>query len=255
MAHRWLAWIVLILAAALAGSPAAYAQTSGQAGGQPDLMGTWTPPLDGRHRRFSPEDAPMQPWALERFRANREGIRGQYLQGQPYEDPFMYCMPSGTPRAYTAPLPFDIVQAPGRVYMIFQTNPLVRYIYTDGRGHPEGFPVTFMGHSIGRWDGDTLVVDTISIDETSWLDTVGTPHSDVLRIEERIRRAARDRLEIDFLFEDSKAYTRPWRGKKVYLLDTDWEMVPGLHCEDRFKQDFSRRVLRGKKDWIEFESK
>ena len=244
-------WLVSILVVAtLAGSPAALAQSS-----SPDLTGTWMPPADGHHRRFSPEDAPMQPWALEKFKANREGIRDHYLQGLPTEDPFMYCMPSGTPRAYTAPLPFDIVQVPGRVYMIFQTNPLVRYIYVDGQGHPEGFPVTFMGHSIGRWDGDTLVVDTIGIDATSWLDTVGTPHTEALRIEERIRRAAADRLEIDFLFEDPQAYTRPWKGRKVFQLDRDWEMIPGVHCEDRFKQDFERRVLRDKKDWIEFENR
>jgi hypothetical protein len=136
--------------------------------------------------------------------------------------------------------------------MIFQTNPLARYIYVDGRSHPEGFPLTFMGHSIGRWDGDTLVVDTVGIDDTSWLDTVGTPHSDALHIEERIRRVAADRLEIDFLFEDPKAYTQPWRGKKVYQLNPNWEMIPGLQCEDRFKLDFERRVLRDKKDWIEF---
>lgn len=257
MENRWLAWIlaVTILAAtALACSPAIFAQTAGQGAAKapPDLSGTWMPPNDGHHRRFSPEDAPLQPRALEAYKANREGIRDFYLQGAPHMDPFMYCMPSGMPRAYTAPLPFDIVQVPGRVHMIFQTNPLVRYIYTDGRGHPEGFPITFMGHSVGRWDGDTLVVDTVGIDDTSWLDTAGTPHSDSLRIEERFRRAAADRLEIDFLFEDSKAYTRPWRGKKVFQLDRDWEMIPGVHCEDRFKQDFERKVLRDKKDWIEF---
>ena len=194
----------------------------------------------------------MQPWALEMYKANRVGITDPLLQGLAPVDPFMYCLPSGTPRSYTAPLPFEIVQVPGRVYMIFQTNSLPRYIYTDGRAHPEGFPATFMGHSIGKWDGDTLVVDTIALDETTWLDTVGTPHSDALHVEERLRRTDRATLEIDFLFEDPKAYTRPWRGKKVFKLDPDWEMIPGVICEDRFKADFSRKALRDKKDWIEF---
>ena len=164
----------------------------------------------------------------------------------------MYCLPSGTPRAYTAPLPFEIVQVPGRFYMIFQTTPLVRYIYADGRDHPEGFPATFMGNSIGKWDGDTLVVDTVAIDATSWLDTAGTPHSDALRVVERIRRSDPATLEIDFLFEDTKAFTRPWRGKKLFRLDPSWEMIPGVICEDRFRAAFARRSLRDEKDWIEF---
>lgn len=219
----------------------------------PDLSGTWMPPADGLHRRFSLEDAPMQPWALEKYKANREGVKDSNLQGLAQLDPFMYCLPSGTPRAYTAPLPFEILQVAGRVYMIFQTSALVRYIYTDGRGHPEGFPVTFMGHSIGKWDGDTLVIDTVGIDEDSWLDTIGTPHSDALHVVERLRRVDHDTLEINFLFDDPKAYTKPWTGKKVFKLDTEWEMIPGLHCEDRFKADFARKSLRDKKDWIEFD--
>jgi len=217
-----------------------------------DLSGIWTPSLDGHHRRFSPEDAPMQTWALELYKSNRQGVTDPYLQGLPQVDPFMYCLPSGIPRVYTAPLPFEIVQLPGRIYMIFQSDPLVRYIYTDGRNHPEGFPVTFMGHSIGKWDGDTLVVDTVGIDENTWLDTIGTPHSDALHIVERIRRVDHDTLEINFLFEDSKAYTKTWTGRKVFKLDANWEMIPGFRCEDRFKADFSHKTLRDKKDWIEF---
>jgi len=217
-----------------------------------DLSGTWMPPNDGRHRRFSPEDAPLQPWALALYKANREGIKDPYFQGLPYLDPAMYCLPAGMPRAYTAPLPFEIIQVPGRFYMIFQTDTLPRYIYTDGRGHPDGFPTTFMGHSIGKWDGDTLIVDTVGIDATQWLDIIGTPHSDQLHITERIRRPDHDTLQIDFLFEDSKAYTKPWKGNKVFHLDTEWEMIPGLRCEDRFKADLARKTLRDKKDWIEF---
>ena len=252
-----------LVLSSLALSPLALAQTSTApprpakpraqaAKSQPDLTGIWQPPSDGLHRRFSPEDAPMQPWALEAFKANREGIADRNLQGVAQVDPNMYCLPSGTPRSYTAPLPFEIVQAPGRVYMIFQTNSQVRYIYTDGRGHPDGFPATFMGHSIGKWDGDTLVVDTVGIDEDSWLDTIGTPHSDALHIVERIRRVDHDTLQVDFLFDDSKAYTKPWKGQKVFKLDPDWEMIPALQCEDRFKAEFSQKTLRDKKYWIEF---
>lgn len=252
MQHRWLSLIPLAALACSSGLWAQRSEPSATAAAPPDLSGTWMPPADGHHRRFRAEDAPLQPWALEVYKEHRKGVSDPYRQGLPQVDPFMYCLPSGTPRAYTAPLPFDLVQVPGRIYMVFQTNPLVRYIYTDGRGHPDGFPVTFMGHSIGRWDGDTLVVDTLGIDETSWLDTVGTPHSDALRVEERMRRTTPEQLEINFLFDDPKAYTRPWGGKKVFHLDPKWEMIPGLQCEDRFKADLEQKTLRNKKDWIEF---
>jgi hypothetical protein len=218
----------------------------------PDVSGMWMPPSDGHHRRFSSDDAPMQPWALALFKANREGITNPYQQGRPQLDPYMYCMPSGIPRSYTAALPFEIVQGAGRIYMIFQTNPLVRYIYTDGRDHPEGFPNTVMGHSIGKWDGDTMVIDTVDIDAATWLDTIGTPHSDALHIVERMRRLNLTTLQIDFLFEDPKAYTKPWTGKKIFHLDTHWEMIPGFQGEDRFHAEFAHKTLRDQKDWIEF---
>jgi len=253
MQNRWKASIVAV--AVVTFLSAGFAQTParpGAARSTPNLAGVWMPSDIGQHRRFSPEDAPLQPWALEIYKVNREGITDRSLQGLPHLDPFMYCLPSGMPRAYTAPLPFEIVQLPERLYMIFQTTPLVRYIYADGREHPEGYPSTFMGHSIGKWDGDTLVVDTVALDETAWLDTAGTPHSDALRIVERIRRPNQTTLQIDFLFEDPKAYTKPWTGKKVFKLEATWEMIPGVICEDRFRADFARRSLRDKKDWIEF---
>jgi hypothetical protein len=205
-------------------------------------------------RRFSAEDAPLQPWALEIYKTNREGATDPNRNGDDGLDPTMYCLQSGVPRVYTSPFPIEIIQLPGRILMVSQaqSSPSPRYIYTDGREHPEGYPITFLGHSIGRWDGDTLVVDTINIDPDSWVDGIGTPHSDALHVVERLRRTAQDALEAEFRFEDSKAFTRPWTGKKVYKLNPDWEYVPGLTCDDRYKAEFAKRSLRGKKDWIEF---
>jgi hypothetical protein len=201
--------------------------------------------------RFRLEDAPLQPWALEIYRANREGARDAYAGGVNGMDPEHYCLANGVPRVFTSPSPFQIVHAPGRVYIIFTSlqNPLARFIYTDGSGHPEGYPTTFMGHSIGRWDRDTLVVETIGIDETSWMDGAGTPHSDELKVVERLRRVAQNRLEIDFRFEDPKAFTQPWTGKKAFQLEPDWQYIPGMICDDRFKDEFARKIYRGKVPW------
>ena len=84
------------------------------------------------------------------------------------------------------------------------------------------------------------------------MDGLGTPHSEALHVVERIRRAAPDTLEINFRFEDTNAFSRPWTGKKVFQLTPDWEFIPGILCEDRFKADFARRSLRDQTDWIEF---
>ena len=199
----------------------------------PDLSGMWMQPRGERLAlRFRPEDPPLQPWALEIYKKNRNGVTDISRSGLNQMDPEHYCLPNGVPRVFTSPSPFEIVQVPGRVYMIFTSlqNPLARYIYTDGQDHPEGYPTNFMGHSIGKWDGDTLVVDTIGLDETSWLDSAGTPHSDALRVLERLRRVDHDTLEIEFRFEDPKAFTMPWTAKKVYKLTPDWQYIPGFAC-------------------------
>lgn len=251
-------WTVSILAAVLVISwpglaPWAAAQ-SGAAKTTPDLSGIWIQQRGKLSRRFSAEDAPLQPWALDIYKDNREGATDPNRNGNDGLDPTLYCLQAGVPRVYTSPFPIEIVQTPGRIYMLFQaqSSPSPRYIYTDGRAHPEGYPLTVLGHSIGKWDGDTLVVDTVNIDADSWVDGIGTPHSDALHVVERLRRTARNLLEADLRFEDPKAFTRPWAGKKVFELNPEWEYLPGFTCDDRSKADFAKRALREKTDWIEF---
>src|SRR5262249_52956017 len=103
----------------------------------------------------------------------------------------------------------------------------------DGREHPDGYLTTWMGHSIGKWNGDTLVVDTVDIAENTWLDTLGHPHSDVLHLIERYRRVDQNTLQIDFTFDDPKAYTKPWNGKKTfYLRPKDYEILEHAICDE-----------------------
>ena len=83
------------------------------------------------------------------------------------------------------------------------------------------------------------------------MDDAATPHSDALHVVERLRRVAQDTLEVDFLFEDPKAFTRPWRGKKVLELAPDWKYIPAFLCEDRFKADFEQKSLRDETNFIE----
>jgi hypothetical protein len=146
-----------------------------------------------------------------------------------------------------------IVEAPEKVIIIHasETSPLPRVIYTDGRDHPDGFPPAFNGHSVGRWDHGTFVIDTVSLDPDTWIDDTGTPHSDALHVVERLRRVNLTTLEVTVEFDDPKAFTKPWTGiKKTFKMYPDWEYIHGITCEDRFHLDFQRKAPRAAEDRV-----
>ncbi len=236
--HSLMGWILAVVAV-LAFAPVLFSQTAAEpeaAKARPDLSGNWVliiEPGDPDEKQFSLEAPPLQPWAMEIYKANREGTTSPNDRGREDLDPYSYCFPPGVTRSMVPHLrPFEIVQFPDRVYILFEVDHWVRRIYMDGRGHPEGWPFGWMGHSIGKWDGDTLVVDTTGLNDRSWIDRGGTPHSDALHVVERFRRVAHDTLEIDFLFDDPKAFTKPWGAKKVYRLRPDWEVLEDIACEE-----------------------
>jgi len=205
--------------------------------GQPDLSGVWVRLPAARQISitdlFAPEEPPMTPWARERYAAAREGLSSPTQQGRDEIDPILYpfCLPVGFPRIYLRPGAMQIAQTRDAVYMFFDNYRVGRQIHTNGRKHPEDPPPSFLGYSIGRWEGDTLVTDTVGFNDLTWLDSMGHPHSTALRVEERIRRLDQNTLEIAFLFDDPKAYTRPWRGKKLFELKPDWELMEYTICE------------------------
>lgn len=206
-----------------------------------DISGMWDllDSEDSNGDTFTYEEPSMTPWAEKRYKLIREDVEGfNQARGDLDQLLWPYCMMPGIPRAYLRPGPIEIIQTEKGIYMIFEGNKAARQIYLDGRGHPVGAPATFMGHSIGRWDGDALVAETVQLNELTWLDGVGHPHTSALRIEERFRRIAPDRLEISFLFEDPGAYTEPWRGKKEFELHNDWTMVEYGICIDQSQQEY-----------------
>ena len=231
-------------------SPGALARTppgprSEQATGIPDLSGTWNrKPLrtaagvfadDARDLPFLGfiKEPPMQPWAMEIFQSNRKSVADRKSKGQDQADPSNSCFPPGPTRIFTDPRPFEIRQTPDVVYILSGSDHWVRRIYTDGREHPEGYPITWMGFSRGKYDVNTLVIDTTDINDKTWIDTLGHPHSDVLHLVERILRVNHDTLEIEITFNDPKAYTKPWTGKKVYQLQPPAdEMKQDVICEE-----------------------
>ena len=176
----------------------------------------------------------MQAWAEGKYKQARQSIPSLYQSGGDEFDPTHSCFPRGMPRIYTTPRPFEIIHAAHMMVMLFESDHWVRRIYTDGRGHPDGYPVTWMGHAVGTWDGNTLVVDTISINDQSWwLDNLAHPKSDALHIIERIQRPNHGTLEIEFTFDDPKTYTRTWTGKKIFeLAPPGYEVLEDVSCEE-----------------------
>ena len=226
--------------------PAQTAKPSGVVMNIPDLSGTWNRStgraapgiLDNDSSGvpflgFSKQEPPLQPAALQIYQANRKGVTDARLKGRDDSDPSNSCFPPGPTRIFTAPRPFEIRQTAVEVYILSEMDHWVRRIYMDGRGHPDGYPSTWMGHSIGKYEGNTLVVDTAAINETTWIDSLGHPHSDALHLVERFRRVNHDTMEIEVTFEDPKVYTKPWTGKKVYQLQpSSFEFKEDVICEE-----------------------
>ena len=179
----------------------------------------------------------MTPWAAEIFQANRKGvIRGPWDRGNDDIDPTHSCFPYGPTRMFTTPRPWEIRQLPDVVLIFYEGDHWVRRVYMDGRVHPDGYPLTWMGHSIGKYDGDTLVVDTIGLNDTTWIDGLGHPHSEALRLVERFRRLNHDTLEYELTVDDPKAYTKPWTAKKVFqLMPRGFDIMEQVICEEHLE--------------------
>ena len=188
----------------------------------------------------------MQPWAAKRCELVGCGTGPLGRANDDNMDPFLTsCAPYGIPRLMNHVGPFEVFQSKDRVMMVFETGNTFRQIWTDGRAHPADLDPSWMGHSIGHWEGGTLVVDTIGLTDKSWLDTAGHPHSDALHVVERIRRVDHDTLENVLTFDDPKAYTRSWSSTIIYKLRPDWSLKEDVSCEDKILMD-----LKAKKDKV-----
>ena len=186
-----------------------------------DLSGMWeffnNIPGQGIYATPSKEHPPMTPWAKAKYDRAKPGYGPKAQAGG--NDPILKCNPTGIPRLLFFPQPFEIFVSPQRVFMFFERDHAWRQIWTDGRSHPKDLEPTWMGDSIGKWEGDTFVVDTVGFNDKSWLDFYGDPHSEDLHLVERYRRVDHDNLTLQLVVEDPKAYTATWTGDtKTYRL-------------------------------------
>jgi hypothetical protein len=146
---------------------------------------------------------PFQPWAEKVYQQHKDTISR--------DDPEARCLPPGVPRMTTTPYPFRIVQTPGLTIIVYEGGAHVwRQIFTDGRAHSEDPNPSWLGESIGHWEGDTFVVDTIGFNGKTWLDEAGLPTTESLHVIERFRRPDFGHLETENTIDDPKAYTKPW---------------------------------------------
>jgi hypothetical protein len=176
--------------------------------GPPDLTGVWYGGASGDLSKYT---LPGQELILTPYGKQR------YDTVDHSKDPNTYCLPPGPTRMVTMAHPTMIVQRPDLVIFLSESQRIFRIVYTDGRGHPDDvndYP-EWMGSSIGKWEGDTLVVDTVSINDRTWLDTFGHEHSDKLHLTERYRLANRNGLEMTVTYDDPVFFAKPFTTKRV----------------------------------------
>ena len=202
-----------------------------------DFSGVWmldAPPVNALvywAYEFSPEEPPMTPWGEEQFKANKSSFGAHPYPLDETNDPVLHgCLPPGVPRVYVHPFPFQFIQTPDEIVILFEVDSLRREIYMNGATHDPGLVPLWMGDSIGHWEGDTLVVDAVNFNTKTWLDRVGHPHSDALHVVERFKKIDHDHLVDDITIEDPKAYTRPWTAHMKFRL-RPWKLTEQF-CED-----------------------
>jgi hypothetical protein len=239
MGRRRIGWLTAISVAAIVVSPvvaqrgAAPPQASKPipraADGKPDLSGVWiTGALqlligDAEARAIQRADAaagrpappPREP---PPYKPAAEARRQEFLARRGIDDPMARCLISGVPRITTRPLPFQIVQMPGQVILLYEAHHAFRIVPTDGRPHPDDLDPSYLGDSVGHWEGDTLVIDVIGFNDKTWLAGVGTIHSEKLRVTERYRRDTFDTIIYDVTMEDSEVFTKAWHTQETFRL-------------------------------------
>ena len=208
------------------GKPNLAAPAPKSADGKPDLSGIWRV-AEGKYLQNIAADigeAPFQPEAAALYKQRADALG----KGRPSER----CIPHGIPDGMIVRnSPFKIVQTPGMVVVLYEEFNHYRQLFTDGRAFPKDPEPSWFGYSIGKWEGDTLVVETVGFNDKSWLDDPGHPHSDALRVTERFRRLDFGKLEMQITFDDPKTYTKPWGARIAFNLLPDTELIESI-CEN-----------------------
>ena len=207
LAQNWIKVPPPIVPRTADGKPNLQAPVPRTPDGKPDLTGPWSSKdnsfLRDIARGMPPDAVPFQPWAKELFDRRKDGSLSR-------EDPDASCLPQGVPKVDAVAYPWKMLQTPGSVVVVYEAFNLWRQIFMDGREPSPDANPTWHGYSTGKWDGDTLVVETRGFNGKAWLDQLGRPTTDALHVTERFRRKDFGHMEIGITIDDPRAYTRPW---------------------------------------------
>ena len=215
--------------------------------GKPDLSGIWQvqgdarapgglfglgESLNSRYFRdvladYKPEERPLTPFGAELLRQHQQP--GAF-------NPTLNCLPDGVPHGDLLPEPFKILHSKGVIVMLYEVETTFRQIFMDGRKHPTDMSPAWQGYSVGRWEGDTLVVDTAGFNDRGWLDARGTGHSEAMRVEERFRRRDYGHMDLTITITDPKVFTKPITFTVVEELLPDTDLLEH-YCLENEKDD------------------
>ena len=196
--------------------------------GKVDLSGFWMPVEAVKHllnlaADLKPGSVPLRPWA--------EALYKERIENNAKDHPGVRCWPSGIPEKNNIPDGLKVVQTPDVMIFLYESRTIYRQVFTDGRPLPKDAQPTWMGYSVGRWEGDTFIVDTIGQNGKTWLDMRGLPGTESLRVIERFRRPTIGRITIDVTIDDAMAYTKPWDVQLAWRLVPDTDLIESI-CEE-----------------------
>jgi hypothetical protein len=174
---------------------------------------------------------PFTPWAAE--------LRKQRMATNSKDNPDAHCLPLGFMQLHTHSQPRKVVQTANDVVIMYEANGGLRNIFTDGRTLPTNDPTPWwFGYSVGKYEGDALVVETIGIRDEGWLDVQGAPFTSGAKITEKFRRPSYGRMEIDVTIDDPKAYTKPWTVRVNWRLGADEDLIEFICQENNLDEKF-----------------
>jgi len=212
------------------GKPNLDAPAPRTADGRPDLSGVW---LTARGytsdiaKDLKPGEVPFRPWAAELYKHRVDTLSR--------EDPQAYCVLSGVPREHVVPYPFKIVNTTnGMIVILYEALHSYRQIFMDGRALPKDPNPTWMGYSVGRWEGETLVVESNGFVDNNWIDNNGHPGTESLRLTERFHRRDFGHIDLRLTIDDPKAYEKPWTVNLVFNAVPDTELIEYV-CDENEK--------------------
>lgn len=237
------------------GRPNLSAPTPHTADGKPDLSGVWTTdstPLEEMNRLFPdlgvfavpgddarsfpkyflnvfsdfpPDAVPIRPEAAQL-------LKMRLAEGVGRDVPTSRCLPAGIPMGDLLPIPRRFIQTPGLLVILYEGLNPQRLVYMDGRAHPVDPQPAWLGYSVGTWEGDTLVVDTRGFNDRTWLDAMGHPRTEALRLTERFRRRDFGHIEVDVTIDDPWAYTTPFSIRYTQTLTPDTDLLEYVCAEN-----------------------